>query len=347
MGTSKVSIVPIVFDKAWFKKHQRVLLWFCNAPVIRYWFRWVLRINNDVPWDTNIIQILPNVYAWKHDNVWYKADFRTHPKFSRRLYHAFKPVWVLCHIWDVLIARQVSPALNLGFDTLTVYPDPHAETKTCDGWASEDSGTTTWATLRNNVGDNSNDSEASAQICGTQMTWVFSWWFGYLRRSIYTFDTSALGSTATLSGGVLSIYGLTKSDVALITPDINIYSAAPASNTAVVAGDFDSLGVTACSTTITYAGWSITGYNDFDLNAYGDGLISQIGISKYGARMAKYDAVLTTPTSSSLSTRMDCFLSGYFAENTGTSKDPKLVVTYTPGTVGTGMAEALNSILLI
>ena len=34
----------LAFDQKWFEKHQEKLLWLLNAPLIKYWFRWVLRI---------------------------------------------------------------------------------------------------------------------------------------------------------------------------------------------------------------------------------------------------------------------------------------------------------------
>ena len=36
-----------VFGKIWFQKHQKSLLRMLNAPVIKYWFRWVLGIKTD------------------------------------------------------------------------------------------------------------------------------------------------------------------------------------------------------------------------------------------------------------------------------------------------------------
>jgi hypothetical protein len=38
-----------VFSRDWFRKHQGKLLWLCNSPVTRDWFRWLLRIHKDHP----------------------------------------------------------------------------------------------------------------------------------------------------------------------------------------------------------------------------------------------------------------------------------------------------------
>ena len=105
-----------------------------------------------------------------------------------------------------------------------------------------------------------------------------------------------------------------------------MYSSAPATDTAIVTGDYSTLGSTAFSTAITYAGFSTTGYNDFALNNDGIANISKTGISKFGARNANYDVANVDPAtgSASLTSGMDTFA----VEAAGTTTDPKLVVTY-------------------
>ena len=97
----------------------------------------------------------------------------------------------------------------------------------------------------------------------------------------------------------------------------------------------------------TYANYSISGYNDFTLNANGIAAISKTGISKFSARNANYDVAASSPpwVDSGLSS-----LYFYMAEQ-GTGYKPKLVVTYdtlTPKTsadAGSG-GESLFSRLL-
>lgn len=33
----------LAFGECWFRRHQRILLWLLNTPIVRLWFRWVLR----------------------------------------------------------------------------------------------------------------------------------------------------------------------------------------------------------------------------------------------------------------------------------------------------------------
>jgi hypothetical protein len=73
-----------------------------------------------------------------------------------------------------------------------------------------------------------------------------------VKKGIFLFTTSSLPDDATIDAAVLSVNGYQKSDGLSVTPDMNVYSSAPASNTALEAGDFDSLGSTAYATAVAY-----------------------------------------------------------------------------------------------
>lgn len=69
--------------------------------------------------------------------------------------------------------------------------------------------------------------------------------------------------------------------------------------------------------------------NAFTFNATGLGNIAKTGISKFSARNANYDAANVAPTWSSLQRSA---LEAFYADNGGSTNDPKLVVTFTgPG----------------
>src|SRR3972149_6936967 len=97
-----------MLDQNWFAKYQKQLLWLLNTPIVGIWFRKVLRIRGEVD-DIGTRKV-------SLDKIKIGYDIRTHDKFSKRLYFAFKPLWQLIHWWDTLIANQVAPAWNLGFD---------------------------------------------------------------------------------------------------------------------------------------------------------------------------------------------------------------------------------------
>jgi len=123
------TITPL-FGETWFEKHQRGLLWLLNFPMIRSWFRWCLKIHR-YDCRTRITQIGPNRFSWgdelfRENGRWHlrrTTDFRTHPKFAKRLYYAFRPLWWTLHAWDWFIADRIVPALSWGFGSLTAYPD--------------------------------------------------------------------------------------------------------------------------------------------------------------------------------------------------------------------------------
>ncbi len=154
--------------------------------------------------------------------------------------------------------------------------------------------------------------------------------FADLMRSIFLFDTSALTSGATVTGAVLSLFGVSAKidDGTAITPDIDIYTSTPASNTVLAATDFGNIGTTSqTGSPIGYSSWSDSAYNNFTFNGTGIGNISKTGVSKFAAQNANYDAANTPPTwSNSSSHAVFC----NYAAAAGTSTDPKLVVTYSP-----------------
>jgi hypothetical protein len=214
-----------------------------------------------------------------------------------------------------------------GTCTATFYPNPDPESTSVDGLVGQDysagSGQS-WATIVAGSGTVVDSMDSNRQFI---IVWADSgsnkW--RELRRGIFLFDTSSLPDNSSISSATLSIYGSAKSDATGTAPDVNIYSANPASNTDLVAADYATLGTTAFSTAISYAGWSTSGYNAFVLNSSGLSAISKTGVSKFGARNANYDASGTPPTWNSLAAAA---LSCYLADTSGTSQDPKLVVVY-------------------
>lgn len=209
--------------------------------------------------------------------------------------------------------------------TLTVYPNPGVTT---DGNVENNGTSASFATIRGATGNYSDDTsirQIVAYFTSTSTTDEYN----NMGRGIFLFDTSALTASATISAVVMSIYGYTKTDTFTTpsTPDINIYTSTPTSNTALTGTDFSKLGTTAqCDTAITYANWTQDVYNDFTFNATGIGNVSKTGISKFGTRNANHDVANSAPTWSSVKTGA---LRGYYSDNTGTDADPKLVITYT------------------
>lgn len=333
----------LAFNDEWFSRHQSLLLFLLNHKTTKYWFRWVLRIKRcDIGINTLITEIKSNRFSY--GNYYYRnkkgqlceqitTDFRTHPKYGKRLYFAFKPFWWLIHFWDWAVADRWLPRLSYGFSTLTAYPDAGTGGTTVDGIMSHYAAGSSFATLRAAAGNGSDDTSSTGNTISLEADSTTT--MDYMSRAIFIFDTSSIGDTDTVSDAVLSLYGEGKADAMGITPSINIYTSTPASNNDLVNGDYAQVGSTAqCDTAISYAGWSTAGYNDFTFNSTGRGNISKTGVSKFGARNANYDAANSAPSTPYSGTGISR-LRSYFADEAGTSKDPKLVVTYSASTAWT------------
>lgn len=144
----------------------------------------------------------------------------------------------------------------------------------------------------------------------------------FVWRGFFSFDTSSIPVGATIDSAILKIYGTLKLDSGSVTPAAVVVSNSQASDTALVGDDFDQLGTTSFST-ITYASYSTAGYNEFTLNASGLAQINPGGYSKFGLRTDK-DIAGTAPPSNHTS-QLYCSS----VDETGTSQDPILEVTYT------------------
>lgn len=203
--------------------------------------------------------------------------------------------------------------------TLTVFPDPNPETNTVDGYC-EHSGLV-WATVRSAtaaaLGDDSAASNTTAftsDLNGITFT---------ITRSFFLFNTSSLGAGATISAAVISFNAQgTKANGD--STSLIIVDGTPASNTAIVAEDYDQTGSTEHGS-IALSAWVETDgtYNDVTLDASGIAAISKTGITKFAGRLA-LDLNNVIPTGNN-------YIGIYFADQAGTSNDPKLVITYTPG----------------
>jgi hypothetical protein len=314
----------LAFGPAWFARHQRTLIWLLASPVLGRVARWALRIRPcDVGCRGRIVAVYPHAYVVDNGDGTETADIRTHWKFSKRVYRALAPVWWAMHAWDWACADRWAPRLSFGFSTLTEYPDPGTGATTVDGYVVRQSVSETWSTIRAAAGTNADQSSASANVVMMQGAATTNRYSAIL-RSIFTFNTAAVGA-GVVTSAVFSLYGSGKSDNLGVSPNIDIYGATPASDNALVSADFAQVGSTSYTgTPITYSGWSSSAYNAFTLNSTGRAAIDVSGITPLGVRNANYDAANVAPTWSAAQSD----ISAYYADETGTSKDPKLVVTY-------------------
>ena len=323
----------IVFSQNWFKKYNKQLCWLANSWIGDFVFK-ISKMGHDKKKYGKITEMHPNAITHKQRLLYnfekhkfeqeYTTQFFSRNEYALRLQKVFYPIWLTFHGWDMLIANPFKPAWNLGFDTLTVYPDEDPESTSVDGYVYHQEIAASWATIVAGAGTTANDTISVGDYVIQYTNWDGQGSWQFIKRGIFLFDTSALTSGATISAAVMSLYGTGKTDESSTTPDINIYTSNPASNTAVVAGDYNSLGsVAQCDSVITYANWGTSGYNNFTLNSTGRGNVSKTSISKFGARNANYDVANSEPGAYLGTSGLKCYYADY-----GSYK-PKLVVTYT------------------
>lgn len=316
----------MVFTKDWFVKHQLKLLWFANTKL----GRWFFKIHKDCPKDKLIVCMFPNSYTWYNDDGTYTTDFRTHDKFAKRLYYGLKPLWYIFHCWDKVFANNLQPAWNVGFDTLTTYPASGANSP-CDGMVLRDpTPAESFSTIRSASGTDAvtpySVVELALYCSATTNSYI------RLSRDIFLFDTSSIGGTATINSASFSIACSLKLNAIPLTDAhaaIGVVSTNPASTSTLQSSDYDitNWGSTRFANDILYSNINADGstYNDFNFNGDGLSAIDKTGITKLGIRLA----VDIDNGSPAWSTNNNTYYTVLAAEQTGTSKDPKLVVNYT------------------
>ncbi len=240
----------------------------------------------------------------------------------------------------VLILALLLP-LSASASTLTVFPDPSPAVNTDDGNLLYDvANNLSWATVHDAASAGATQSPVSGSIFSFQSANTSGLWINIV-RGIFTFDTSPLTSSATISAATFSLVGTEKSDGLSITPDINVFAATPAANASITGTDYAQTGTTAFATAITYSSWSTSAYNDFALNANGIANISLTGISKFSAKNANYDAANTPPAWNGA--RLVSDMSIDYASTAGTGSDPQLVITYTLAAAAASPRMMLNA----
>lgn len=209
-----------------------------------------------------------------------------------------------------------------------VYPDANPETYTFDGFMYSNWGT--WATVRGASTSDSaytKDDTAYSNGGGAIGSRYGSSTDFMIIRAILLFRYN-IPANATILSAKLSLYIMSSN----FTNNDNdgydyvvVVESAPASNTAIATGDYDSLGTTKLSDSVDFSSIKTNAYNDFTLNASGLAKLTKDGnynILKLGLREG-HDIDNHTP----VGTNQFDF---YFADN-GSNK-PKLTIEYSlPG----------------
>ena len=320
-------------DRRFFEKHQNLLLKVANSRLGRWYFR-----IQEHPISRQFFKIEPNALHWKQGGEMV-AEFRTANRYANRLKTSFFLVKNLIKILTALGTRALiraeeaafwlSPVLLVGASG-TFYPDANTESTSVDGNATRTPGGLgageSWANLRTGAGTSSSDSSADELAIRWSADNVSNQW-RIMTRGFFLFDTSSLTSGATISAATFSLYITiltAPTDATASKRELRVVSSNPASNTAIANSDYGTLGSTEFGH-ITYSGVTLNAYNDVSLNASGLSNISKTGVSKFGT-LSGADMDNSAPTWASFDTLSYQIK---FADASGTTTDPKLVVTYT------------------
>lgn len=221
----------------------------------------------------------------------------------------------------VLISSLVSVTLwhdTAMAATTTCMPDPNVEVSTVDGRIINSDAV--WSTARSAAaGTSANDSaniiNVNAQEAGNY----------FIYRSIVLFDCSAIPDTDVISAATITLTSDTTRDGGEANSFVVIVGASnPASNTAVVADDFDQVGTTTMSDSADLTSWTSGTQFVFTLNASGIANVSKTGISKFGIKTG-HDVNDVAPGAG-----VESGIDIRSADYAGTSSDPLLTVTHAP-----------------
>jgi hypothetical protein len=314
-----------VFSKNWFKKYSKAITFIARLPFVGEFIFSFKKFGHYID-RKKIVEVTPNsvieFIGYKKGKVELKQHFFVRNEYALRLQKVFYPIWITFHTWDMLIANRFCPQLNLGFDTLTVYPDTSTGSTTCDSMVRRDSVDETFSVIRSGDGSNAYPTNNALQIRLVASTTTNQ--FSQLVRSGMTFDTSGLTSGATISSAVLSLYWwevFTNFAGTGTTQEICSFSAATNNN--IIASDYGGFSYTSFAS-LAISSISTEAYTDNTLNASGIANVSKTGISGFGVRHGwdlNNSFTGTWEESKQLTTQAR-------ASDYGSNK-PKLVVTYT------------------
>jgi hypothetical protein len=280
----------------------------------------------DLPLKTKILEITPNSFTHsaklKGDQVELQTSFRSNEKYARRLWFAFEPLWWVLHFLDWLVLDRFIPSFSFGFLTLsTKYSTPGS---TISGIVYNQTELSFADKIASAGTANIDNPELEGMQVGIDTTTTADM-FNLLCRAYFLFDTSALGATATVTGATIGLWGdLVRSQLGG-SPELDIVSSTPASDTALENTDFVNIGSTPFSS-VAWADTAPTAYISFNLNASGIANVSLTGKSKFGARLNWDTDGSFGGTWASAKETMTYLTGGGY---TGTSRDPKIDITYT------------------
>lgn len=315
-----------------FQQNQQTLLQLANTEAGRY----LLSVKDKAP----IVKVTPSSYTQLMDfyrgRVIYRSTFFPASEVNLYLATPYLKMGIAEREYK-RIQNQYEAFLHFAelkksykypqiyLTTSTFYPSA-GQVEPADGTVRDET-VGTWATLRAAAGD-------SASPTGTTLTVQIRSTFNTdewnkMERAILMFDTSSIGSEATISAASMFLYGTAVNESFGGNPAIHVAASNPASTSDVVAGDYDAISRTSFAN-IVYSSFSTSAYNELVLDSNGEANVDKTGISKYSLQLSS-DINNSAPTWASNDLE---YIQCRSADQAGTAKDPYLSVTYMTATAG-------------
>ena len=314
-------------DDVFFRQFQPQLLGLVNSNEGRD----VFMLPRDYP---TIVEIQKNFVKYLIAPGEYISDFRVGSKYGNLTRTRWEDVERgLDHMSSSIYQRRLRVGNNkwlpvvAGATDTTFRPDAVTESCSVDGWARAPESTQTWSTIRDASGNASSDDSTSL-FCflGYAIDGVTGWNRNY--RSVIIFDTSSIGSDV-ISAAVLSMVGVSGSITDGHSGSIAACEGDSASSTSIANGDYqlqkgkDLVSPAKALSSLTADG---SAYTDFTLSSDGEEYITTDGVTKFSSQI-EADRADSEPSVSG-STESISRIDWAAADTSGTSADPKLVVTH-------------------
>jgi hypothetical protein len=316
------------FNSKLFNKNQKILLFIAN----RWYLNWLLGLNR-LPKNLKgirIDRITPNSIHHIVGNE-IIGEFFTRPRFAEALAYNLSPFVYLSNFRKNKMVWRFSPFGIIGCLLLLLLPKESfgfsfIGTTTSyyagagDGWTSVgwNYGDNTWAAAHNATSATETDytgaNGTACMVANYSNTYKY-----YINRCFFPIDTSGLTSSATISSASMFLYSHLENAGQPSGREQVLVEGTQSSTSQLVANDYDNIGSTAWSSVVEAT--TTQAYKEFALNASGLAGISKTGYTKLAGRDKK-DLDNSAPTNYYYNTL-------YFSEETGTSKDPYLEITYT------------------
>lgn len=259
--------------KQFFKKNQKVLLQIANNP----YTKWILGLDKIPYFGRNIDGITPNSLHLIKSSTEVETIFYQKEIFAQ---HLSKNIFAFDYFQSKVGQFKLVNNIPELFITSTDFNPHSGAVSPCDGEVTSSPGSHTWATVRDaasGTAHNSSDAQQTPYSRDTGTAFV-------INRTIVNFDTSAIGSTPTISSAEYHAYCEGNDNGDSVNNYITLVASTPAATSDVANSDFSQVGTTEFVTHILTTGLTVGSMNTFTFNGSGIAAINKTGVSSFALR---------------------------------------------------------------